>query len=35
MIKRIANLIAQFFAPAFELLGHLPPQAVTRLVTPF
>jgi hypothetical protein len=35
MFKRIADWIARFFAPAFELVGQLPPQALSRLVTPF
>lgn len=35
MFKRLADLIGRFFAPALELLGELPPQAVNRLVSPF
>jgi hypothetical protein len=35
MFKLIANWIARFFAPAFEMLGQLPPTAVSRLVAPF
>lgn len=35
MFKLIANWIARFFAPAFELIGELPPQALNRLVAPF
>jgi hypothetical protein len=35
MFKAIANLIARFFAPALELLGELPPQALNRIVAPF
>jgi len=35
MLKRVFQAIARFFAPAFELLGQLPPGAVTRIVTPF
>ena len=35
MFKFISRSIARFFAPGFELIGHLPPQALTRLVAPF
>jgi hypothetical protein len=35
MLKRIAHWIARFFAPAFELIGKLPPQAVSRIAAPF
>jgi hypothetical protein len=35
MFKLISNWIARFFAPAFELIGDLPPQALSRLVAPF
>jgi len=35
MFKFISHWIARFFAPAFELMGNLPPQAVTRIVAPF
>ena len=35
MFKHIAQLIARFFAPAFELVGGLPPQALNRIVSPF
>ena len=35
MFKRISDWIARFFAPAFELLGELPPQALSRFVAPF
>jgi hypothetical protein len=35
MFKHVAELIERFFAPAFELLGELPPQAVNRLMGPF
>ena len=35
MFKVITNWIARFFAPAFELIGQLPPQALNRLVAPF
>jgi hypothetical protein len=35
MFTRISDWIARFFAPAFELIGELPPQALSRLVTPF
>jgi hypothetical protein len=35
MFKIIANWIGRFFAPAFELLGRLPPSALTRIASPF
>jgi hypothetical protein len=35
MFERIFAAVARFFAPAFELIGELPPQALSRLVTPF
>jgi hypothetical protein len=35
MFKTIANWIARFFAPALEILGNLPPQALSRIVAPF
>ncbi len=35
MFKRIWDWIARLFAPAFELIGELPPQAVSRLGAPF
>lgn len=35
MFKMIARWIAAFFAPAFELLGDLPPTALNRIVAPF
>jgi hypothetical protein len=35
MFKQIADWIARFFAPAFEMVGQLPPQALSRLVAPF
>ena len=35
MFKQIGHLIARFFAPSFELIGRLPPQALNRLVAPF
>ncbi len=35
MFKFIAKSIARFFAPTFELIGNLPPQALSRIVTPF
>ncbi len=35
MFKLIARWIARFFAPALELAGQLPPQALSRLVAPF
>ena len=35
MFKRIADWIARFFAPTFEMVGQLPPQTLSRLVAPF
>jgi hypothetical protein len=35
MFKLLAKWIAAFFAPAFELIGDLPPQALSRIVSPF
>jgi hypothetical protein len=35
MFKLVSQWIARLFAPAFELIGELPPQALSRLVTPF
>ena len=35
MFKLLKNWIARYFAPTFELIGRLPPQALTRLVAPF
>jgi hypothetical protein len=35
MSKFISESIARFFAPAFELIGNLPPQALSRIVAPF
>ena len=35
MFKLFANLFERFFAPAFRLIGDLPPQALSRLVAPF
>lgn len=35
MFKIIARAIGRFFAPAFELLGQLPPSALSRFVSPF
>jgi hypothetical protein len=35
MFKFIADWIKSFFAPAFELLGQLPPGALNRLASPF
>ncbi len=34
MFKQIARWIARFFAPALELIGELPPQALNRIGTP-
>jgi hypothetical protein len=35
MFKVIFQAIARFFAPAFELLGRLPPSALSRITAPF
>ncbi len=35
MFKRIADWIARFFAPALELIGELPPYALSRFGAPF
>jgi hypothetical protein len=35
MLRRIAHWIARFFGPAFELIGQLPPQALSRISMPF
>jgi hypothetical protein len=35
MFKQLTDWIARFFAPSLELIGRLPPQAVSRLVAPF
>ena len=35
MFKLIANSIGRFLAPTLELIGHLPPQALSRIVAPF
>jgi hypothetical protein len=35
MFKLLSDWIARFFGPAFELIGRLPPQALSRLVAPF
>ena len=35
MFKLILDSIARFFAPGLELIGHLPPQALSRIVAPF
>ena len=35
MFKQIARVIERLFAPAFELIGSLPPRAVNRLFMPF
>ena len=35
MFKSFARAIQRFFAPAFELLGQLPPSAISRLGAPF
>jgi hypothetical protein len=35
MFKFIAKWIARFFAPALEIVGNLPPQALSRILSPF
>ncbi len=35
MLKQVFQAIARFFAPAFELLGQLPPNALSRIGVPF
>ena len=35
MFTLISHWIARFFAPGFELLGRLPPSALTRIASPF
>jgi hypothetical protein len=35
MFKLIATVFERYFAPAFKLIGDLPPQALSRLVAPF
>jgi hypothetical protein len=35
MFKQLARLIERLFAPAFELIGSLPPRAVNRLFMPY
>ena len=35
MLTAISSWIERAFAPAIELLGNLPPSAVTRLFAPF
>jgi hypothetical protein len=35
MFKTIPHWIKGFFAPAFELLGQLPPSALSRIAAPF
>jgi hypothetical protein len=35
MLKFIADWIARFFAPALEIVGNLPPQALSRILSPF
>ena len=35
MFKIIANSIARFFAPALDIIGALPPQALSRILAPF
>ena len=35
MFTLIGKWIARFFAPTFELIGDLPPQALSRIVATF
>jgi len=35
VFKLVTKWIARLFAPAFELIGELPPQTLSRLVAPF
>ena len=35
MFHQIGRIIERLFAPAFELLGDLPPRSVNRLFMPF
>ena len=35
MFKFIGKWIARFFAPTLELIGNLPPQALSRILAPF
>jgi hypothetical protein len=35
MLEMISSAISRLFAPTFELLGDLPPRAMTRLFAPF
>jgi hypothetical protein len=35
MFKLVSDWIARFFAPAFRLIGELPPQALSRVLAPF
>ena len=35
MFRLLANWIERLFAPAFQLLGDLPPSALNRLFAPF
>jgi hypothetical protein len=35
MFQTIARAIQRFFDPALELVAALPPQAVSRLTSPF
>jgi hypothetical protein len=35
VFKTVQAWLHRFFAPAFQLLGDLPPHAVNRLFAPF
>ena len=35
MLESISRLIARLFAPAFELMGDMPPRAMNRLFLPY
>ena len=35
MFKLIASWLERLFAPAFQLLGELPPNALNRVFAPF
>jgi hypothetical protein len=35
MFKFVSHWVSRFFAPTFELIGNLPPQALIRIAAPF
>jgi hypothetical protein len=35
MFKLLQSWIVRYFAPTLEVIGRLPPQALSRLVAPF